>query len=100
MLFSQVSFANVTPIQTLLDIADSFVDDVTMAACRLAKVRSDNEVRLRDFQTILERQYNIRVPGYGSDEMRTVKKGNPTAGWAQKMNAVNAAKVTGSGKGT
>ena len=70
-----------------------------MAACQLAKVRPDSELRLRDIQTVLERQYNIRVPGYASDEMRTVKKGNPTPGWAQKMNAVNAAKVTGAGKG-
>jgi transcription initiation factor TFIID subunit 12 len=47
---------------------------------------------------VLERNYNIRIPGYASDELRTVKKTLPTQGWVQKMSAVQAAKVTG-GKG-
>ena len=52
-------------------------------------------LELRDVQLILERNYNIRVPGYASDELRTVKRIQPTQAWAQKMSAVQAAKVTG-----
>ena len=44
---------------------------------------------------VLERQFNIRIPGFSTDEVRTVKRTAPAQGWAQKMSAVGAAKVTG-----
>ena len=66
-----------------------------MSACRLAKARSASVLDLRDIQVILERNYNIRVPGYASDETRAVKKVVPTLSWTQKLSAVQAAKVTG-----
>ncbi|KAL8840220.1 MAG: hypothetical protein Q9170_001427 [Blastenia crenularia] len=81
--------------QTLLDVADDFVDQVVTAACKLAKLRSSQTLELRDIQLVLERNYNIRIPGYASDELRTVKKVQPTPGWTQKLAAVQAAKVTG-----
>jgi transcription initiation factor TFIID subunit 12 len=81
--------------QTLLDVADEFVDNVITSACQLAKIRGAQTLELRDIQLILERNYNIRVPGYASDELRTVRRIQPTQGWAQKMSAVQAAKVTG-----
>ncbi|KAK3173389.1 hypothetical protein OEA41_006718 [Lepraria neglecta] len=84
--------------ETLLQVADEFVDQVIVAACRLAKLRQSSTLELRDLQLILERNYNIRVPGYASDELRTVKKVVPTQAWTQKLSAVQAAKVTG-GKG-
>ncbi|KAL8721747.1 MAG: hypothetical protein Q9225_001645 [Loekoesia sp. 1 TL-2023] len=84
--------------ETLLDVADDFVDQVVTAACKLAKLRSSQTLELRDIQLVLERNYNIRIPGYASDELRTVKKVQPTPGWTQKLAAVQAAKVTG-GKG-
>ena len=71
------------------------MDSVITAACRLAKLRQSSSLELRDIQLILERNYNIRVPGYASDELRTVKKIQPTQAWTQKMSAVQAAKVTG-----
>jgi transcription initiation factor TFIID subunit 12 len=61
----------------------------------LAKLRGGTSLELRDIQIVLERNYNIRVPGFASDELRTVKKIQPTQGWTQKMSAVQAAKVTG-----
>ena len=76
-------------------MADEFVDNVVTSACRLAKLRQSPQLELRDIQLILERNYNIRVPGYASDELRTVKKIQPTTAWTQKMSAVQAAKVTG-----
>ncbi|KAI4245760.1 MAG: hypothetical protein L6R40_002288 [Gallowayella cf. fulva] len=81
--------------ETLLDVADDFVDQVVTAACKLAKLRSSQALELRDIQLVLERNYNIRIPGYASDELRTVKKVQPTPGWTQKVAAVQAAKVTG-----
>ncbi|KAL8788454.1 MAG: hypothetical protein Q9213_001677 [Squamulea squamosa] len=81
--------------ETLLDVADDFVDQVVTAACKLAKLRSSQTLELRDIQLVLERNYNIRIPGYASDELRTVKKVQPAPGWTQKLAAVQAAKVTG-----
>ena len=78
-------------------MADDFVDDLITAACRLAKLRGSATLDIRDLQLVLERQYNIRVPGFSSDEIRTVRRPQPAAGWAQKMSAVQAAKLTGGG---
>lgn len=80
-----------------MDVADEFVDNVATAACQLAKIRGSNTLELRDVQLIMERNYNIRVPGFASDELRTVKRIVPTPAWTQKMSAVQAAKVA-SGK--
>ena len=80
--------------QTLLDVADEFVDNVIIAACRLAKLRQSATLELRDIQLILERNYNIRVPGFASDELRTVKKIQPTQAWSQKVAAVMGSRLT------
>ena len=84
-------------MQTILQLADDFVDSVITSACRVAKLRNSATLDIRDLQLILERNYNIRIPGYASDEVRTVRKFNPATGWTQKMNAVQAAKVMGGG---
>ncbi|KAH0250651.1 hypothetical protein KCV00_g334, partial [Aureobasidium melanogenum] len=81
--------------ESVLTLADDFVDSVITAACRLAKIRPNTTLDIRDIQIILERNYNIRVPGYSLDEVRTVRKFQPAPGWTQKMNAVQAAKVMG-----
>ncbi|KAF2012154.1 hypothetical protein BU24DRAFT_425991 [Aaosphaeria arxii CBS 175.79] len=84
--------------ETMLALADEFVDNVIGSACKLAKLRESPQLEIRDLQLILERNYNIRIPGYASDEVRTVRKVVPAPGWTQKMNAVQAAKVMNSGK--
>ncbi|WEW57570.1 Transcription initiation factor TFIID subunit 12 [Emydomyces testavorans] len=78
----------------ILQMADDFVDDVITAACRLAKLRPSATLDIRDIQLVLERNYNMRIPGFTADDLRTVKKPHPTQGWIQKMSAVQAAKVT------
>lgn len=75
-------------------MADDFVDDVITAACRLAKLRPSATLDIRDIQLVLERNYNIRIPGFSTDDFRTVKKPHPTQGWTQKMSAIQAAKMT------
>jgi transcription initiation factor TFIID subunit 12 len=74
-------------------LADSFVDNVLNTACRMAKERGSKVLEVRDIQLVLERVYNIRVPGYSSDELRTIRKVQPSAAWIAKMSAVQAAKV-------
>ncbi|GKT99443.1 transcription factor [Fusarium langsethiae] len=79
--------------ENVLNMADSFVDNVLHAACRNSKERGSKVLEIRDIQLVLERTYNIRVPGYSSDELRTVRKIQPSTGWIAKMSAVQAAKV-------
>jgi len=54
----------------LLDIADEFIDSVTNFGCRLAKHRGGESLEVRDLQLHLERNHNIRIPGFASDETR------------------------------
>lgn len=79
----------------MLTVADTFVDQVLHAACKVAKERGSKALEIRDIQLTLERGYNIRIPGYASDEIRTVKKIQPATNWINKMSAVQASKVTG-----
>jgi transcription initiation factor TFIID subunit 12 len=83
------------PTQSILTVADQFVDQVLQAACKNAKERGSKILEIRDIQLTLERGYNIRIPGYASDEIRTVRKIQPSPAWISKMSAVQAAKVTG-----
>lgn len=85
--------------QIFLQVADDFVDDLITAACRLAKARGSPMLELRDILIVLERVYNIRIPGYSTDEIRTARRPQPATGWAHKMGAVQAAKLTGGGAG-
>jgi transcription initiation factor TFIID subunit 12 len=84
--------------QSVLNMADSFVDNVLHQACRNAKERGSKVLEIRDIQLVLERTYNIRIPGYSSEELRTVRKVQPNSSWIKKMSAVQAAKVV-PGKG-
>ncbi|TFY80898.1 hypothetical protein EWM64_g3114 [Hericium alpestre] len=54
----------------LLDVADEFIDSVTNFGCRLAKHRGGDTLEVRDLQLHLERNHNIRIPGFASDETR------------------------------
>jgi transcription initiation factor TFIID subunit 12 len=70
------------------------LDNVINTACRLAKERGSKVLEIRDIQIVLERVYNIRIPGFTSDELRTVRKPQPSSAWLSKISAVQAAKVT------
>jgi len=69
------------------------VDNTLNIACRFAKERGSKVLEIRDIQLVLERVYNIRVPGYSSDELRTVRRVQPNSAWISKMSAVQASKV-------
>ncbi|KAI7784262.1 transcription initiation factor TFIID subunit 12 [Diaporthe eres] len=79
--------------ESILNLADSFVDRLLHSACNNAKQRGSKVLEIRDIQLVLERTYNIRIPGYSSDELRTVRKVLPAQGWITKMSAIQAAKV-------
>jgi len=60
-------------LQFLQEHVDEFVESVTEFACRLAKHRKSKTLEARDVQLHLEKNWNIRVPGYG-DDPRPAKK--------------------------
>ncbi|KAK5131539.1 hypothetical protein LTR08_000866 [Meristemomyces frigidus] len=92
---------------SILHMADDFVDNVVTAACKMAKLRPNGPagagsppcLELRDIQMVLERNYGIRVPGYGLEEVRAVKRFQPTVEWQRKMQAVQTAKTLNGGAG-
>ncbi|KZS98612.1 hypothetical protein SISNIDRAFT_481330 [Sistotremastrum niveocremeum HHB9708] len=56
--------------ELLLEVADEFIDSVANFACRIAKHRGGDTLEVRDLQLHLERNHNIRIPGFASDETR------------------------------
>lgn len=79
--------------ELLLDLADEFVSLVTSFACRLAKHRKTDSVDVRDVQLHLERNWNIRVPGHAMDEIRAVRKWQPSSSYNLKVSGVEIAKA-------
>ncbi|KAK9370920.1 transcription initiation factor TFIID subunit A-domain-containing protein [Lipomyces kononenkoae] len=79
--------------ELLLDLADEFVTSVASFSCRLAKHRKSNTLDVKDVQLHLERNWNIRIPGYNADEIRSVRRWNPTQGYLQKVSGVNTSRA-------
>lgn len=75
--------------ELLLDLADDFVTNLTSFACRLAKHRGSDSLNVKDIQLHLERNWNMRIPGFSADEIRSTRKWNPSTGYTQKLQAIN-----------
>lgn len=71
----------------LLDIADEFVEEVLTASCHLAQHRQGDKVESRDVKLCLEKNWNIRVPGYMSSTDGK-KRSQPTSNHKDKVDKV------------
>ncbi|XP_057549559.1 transcription initiation factor TFIID subunit 12-like isoform X3 [Amaranthus tricolor] len=58
----------------LIDIAEDFIDSITSFACSLAKHRKSNMLEAKDILLHIDRDWNMTLPGFGGDEVRTCKK--------------------------
>ena len=72
-------------------MADEFVESVVGFASRLAKHRKSDTLEVKDVQLHLERNWNIRIPGFGSEDVRSVRRNLPTPSFQAKAAAVQNA---------
>jgi transcription initiation factor TFIID subunit 12 len=80
-------------MQLLMEVADEFIDSVLQQSCKIARHRKGQMLEVKDVQLHLERNWNIRIPGYTRDEVKNVKKHIPTTAHAAKVTAVSQAKA-------
>ncbi|KAJ1966281.1 Transcription initiation factor TFIID subunit 12 [Dipsacomyces acuminosporus] len=76
----------------LCDIADEFIESVTSFACQLAKHRKSDTLEAKDLQLHLERNWNIRIPGFASEEIRSVRKVTVPQSHQEKLSAITNTK--------
>nr|CAG4635176.1 EOG090X0HZC [Alona affinis] len=71
--------------ELLLQIADDFIETTVNASCQLAKHRQASTLDVTDVQMHLERQWNMWIPGFGTDELRPYKRAPVTEAHKQRM---------------
>lgn len=77
--------------ELLLQIADDFVENTVNAACLLAKHRKVSKVEVKDVQLHLERNWNMWIPGFGTDELRPYKRATITEAHKQRLALIRKA---------
>ncbi|XP_055541175.1 transcription initiation factor TFIID subunit 12 isoform X1 [Wyeomyia smithii] len=77
--------------ELLLQIADDFVENTVNSACLLAKHRKVAKVEVRDVQLHLERNWNMWIPGFGTDELRPYKRATVTEAHKQRLALIRKA---------
>lgn len=50
----------------LLQMADDFIESVVTSACQVAKHRNAKNLEVKDVQLVLEKDWNIEIPGFGT----------------------------------
>lgn len=72
-------------------MTNDFIERVVTFSCQLAKHRGSDVLEAKDVQLHLERNWNIRVPGAGRDEVRVGRAPKTTDMHKTRIGAVNKA---------
>lgn len=70
---------------TFCDLANDFVDNIVHKACKLAKHRGASTLDTKDVQLVLSKDWNISIPGYGTDELKPYKRPMATEAHKQRL---------------
>ncbi|CAH1972796.1 unnamed protein product [Acanthoscelides obtectus] len=71
--------------EIILSYVDEFVDRVLNGASMIAKNRHANTIEVKDVQQFLNRNYNMWVPGFGTDELKPYKRSLTTEAHKQRL---------------
>jgi transcription initiation factor TFIID subunit 12 len=71
--------------EMLLLIADDFIESLVSTSALIAKHRKSSTLDVKDVQLALEKNWNMWVPGFGSDDFRPNKKSFSTEAHKQRM---------------
>ena len=72
----------------LLQVADDFLENVITQSCMLAKHRKSTNLELKDVQLCLDKNWNMWIPGFGTEEKAPAKKALPTESHKQRINLI------------
>ena len=75
--------------QVLQDVAEDFVENVAAFASELVKHREGEQLEAKDLQLVLEKNWNMRLPGVGdTSELKAIKKSSSTEVHRQRLQMV------------
>jgi len=77
--------------EILLQIADDFIENVISTSCQIAKHRKSNTLEVKDMQLHLDRNWNMWIPGFGSEDLRPYKKLPSTEAHRQRLALIKKA---------
>jgi len=72
----------------LLTIADDFIEQTVSQACALARHRKATNIDVKDVQLVLERNWNMWIPGFGTEEIRPYKRSATAEAHKQRMGLI------------
>ncbi|KAH9270343.1 hypothetical protein BASA83_007500 [Batrachochytrium salamandrivorans] len=78
--------------QFFLSIADNFIERVAYRACKAAKHRVATRMDVQDVQLELERNWNLRIPGYTSESVRVIRRSGSTPSHQARVTQIQRAK--------
>ena len=69
--------------------AEDVVENVAAFACELVKHREGEQLEAKDLQLVLEKNWNMRLPGVGdTSELKAIKKTSSTEVHRQRLQMV------------
>lgn len=75
----------------LMKYVDEFIDRVINGACLIAKHRQDSTIEVKDVQQFLIRNYDMWIPGFGTDELKPYKRSATMESHKQRLALIRRA---------